>query len=119
MKIAVLISFLLLFNSCQRGKFDKKEWAEKDSSYTYPKRKYMLNDLLVNYQLKGKSYDQIVNLLGEPLNPIKLDSSFTMTYGIDLKFKDHLLIGGKALTLKLNKDTIVQDYEIDDWKKSF
>ena len=115
------ISILTLFiSSCNPGHtFDKKKWAEHTNMINYPNRKYMLDDLLKNYELKGKSYSQILELLGQPvITPLKTDTISELLYGIEMDFgNDKTLKHVKTLSLKFNSDTIVQDYKIIEWSK--
>ena len=79
----------------------------------------MLDDLVKNYELKGKSYAQILDLLGQPVvTPLKTDSISELLYGIEMEFsKDKAITHIKTLSLKFNSDTIVQDYKIIEWTK--
>lgn len=99
--------------------FDKKGWAEQTDLTSFPNRKYMIEDLLNNYQLKGKSYSQIIGLLGQPvITPLKFDSITELLYGIEIEFgKDHALKHTKTLSLRFNQDTVVHEYKIIEWQK--
>ena len=109
-------SFLTLFiSSCNRSHtFDKKNWSEHTDLINYPNRKYMLDDLLKNYELKGKSYTQIIELLGQPvIIPLRTDTISELLYEIEMDFgKDKTFKHVKTLSLKFNSDKIVQDFKI-------
>ncbi|SRR5258706_4952013 len=120
MKFSFLLIFILSASSCNPSHtFDKKKWAEHTDLINYPNRKYMLDDLLINYKLKGKSYSQIIDLLGQPVvTPLKIDTISELLYGIEMDFgKDKTLKYVKTLSLKFDSDTIVQDYKIIEWSK--
>ena len=68
MKAFLFIAITLLFYSCQvNEKFDKNEWQIEETGF-YPNRSKMLNDLLKNHQLRGLSYKQLIDSLGNPEN---------------------------------------------------
>ena len=46
-------------------KFDKSKWITKDDK-DYSMRKSILNDLVSHHQLKGLTYKQLIDSLGEP-----------------------------------------------------
>jgi len=112
--------FLLLvatFYSCQtKQKFDKAKWAEVADLMTFPNRKYMIDDLVKNYQLKGKNYNEIVELLDQPQS--KLDSTMEIFYDIDVDYGwDIDPVYSKTLTILFDKDTVVKDFKVNVWKK--
>src|SRR4051812_11280729 len=61
-------------------KFDKKKWRAKDDD-DYPFREAMLNDLMINENLKGMKRDDAIRLLGEP---DKIDTSY-LFYRVEQK----------------------------------
>ncbi|MHA4807401.1 hypothetical protein ACX0G9_04825 [Flavitalea flava] len=120
MRYLFFILFSILLTSCNSNhKFDKKGWAEQSDLLRFPNRKYMIEDLLNNYQLKGKSYSQIAELLGQPVvTPLKFNNTSEILYGVEIEFgKDRTLNHTKTLSLKFNQDTIVQDFKIIEWRK--
>ena len=61
----VLILLLVLFTVRSRGKpvsFNKEKWKAGDAR----ERANMVDDLLRNHKLRGKSRSEILELLGEP-----------------------------------------------------
>lgn len=79
------LSLILISFSCRtEQKFDKAKWAEVADLMTFPNRKYMINDLVETYQLKGKKYKEIIELLGQPQS--KLDSSLNILYDVDIDY---------------------------------
>ncbi|MBB3131434.1 hypothetical protein FHS19_006157 [Paenibacillus rhizosphaerae] len=63
MKKLVLISslLLLLFLSGCQNRFSSDAWIDQPG-----KRSHMVDDLLAKNDLKGKTQDEIISLLGEP-----------------------------------------------------
>ena len=67
MKFIVITIFTLLVVACnQTQKFDKSAWKERGDLNIYPNRDKMLEDLMNHHQLKGLTYKQVIELLGEP-----------------------------------------------------
>jgi hypothetical protein len=99
------------------SRFDKYKWRQKNDIEFYQFRDNMLKDLLSNYKLNGLSYSQLIDLLGKPDRVFNKDSdliyySIVTNYGRDID-----PIYAKYLIFKLNKDSIVIDYKIKEWKK--
>ena len=83
---------------------------------TFPHRKYMIDDLVQNYQLKSKTYHELVELLGQPQS--KLDSTLQVFYDIDVDYGwDIDPVYTKTLSIVFDKDTIVKSFEVQEWKK--
>ena len=118
MKFLCLLFLTFFISSCNPSHtFDKKKWAEHTDLINYPNRKYILDDLLKKYELKGKSYTQIIELLGQPvIIPLRTYTISELLYKIELDFgKDITLKHVKTLSLKFNSYKIVQDYNIIEW----
>ncbi|MFN8359967.1 MAG: hypothetical protein U0264_08620 [Candidatus Kapaibacterium sp.] len=76
----------------------------------------MIDDLVENYQLKGKKYNNLVELLGEPQS--NLDSTLKIFYDIDIDYGyDIDPVYTKTLSIVFDKDTVVNSFEILVWKK--
>ena len=110
MKRILLFIMLLSLIACnqrkQEIKFDRTKWDDGDVEI-YPYRDAMLTDLLTRYHLKGMSYKQLTQLLGEAnrWENLNIDSPYyviTTDYGSDID-----PVYTKTLTLYLNKDSIV------------
>lgn len=116
-RLFIISFFALSLFSCQsHKKFDKLKWAEVADLMTFPNRKFMIKNLLENYQLKGKKYADIVNLLGKPQS--KLDSNLKVSYDIDVDYGSDIdPIYSKTLSILFDKDTVVNSFEIHEWKK--
>ena len=77
----------------------------------------MLNDLINNHKLKGLTYRQLTELLGQPKQNMKDDSN-AVYYNIIADFGHDIdPIYSKTLVIKLRNDSIVADYRIDETKK--
>ena len=113
----ILLSLALTLFSCQtHQKFDKAKWAEIGDAMTFPNRKYMIDDLVKNYQLKDKKYSEIVELLDSPQS--KLDSTMQIFYDIDVDFGSDIdPVYSKTLSIYFDKDTVVKSFEVNIWKK--
>lgn len=119
MKKYLFIAFAISLFSCQaKDKFTKNAWAEQCEIGRYPNRKYIIDDLIKNYKLAGRSYREIIDLLGEPF-PRDFRKDTVMLYPVDIRFgKKDELIYTKALWVKMGDDSIVRSFEVTEWKKS-
>lgn len=106
---------LTILCSCNR-KFNKADWNHTVVEGHYDKRDPMLDDLLTNYHLKGKSLKQLRALLGssdlmayEAAGEIKIQMNIVTDYGwnIDPQYT-------KDLFLYLNKDSVVTSFNVKE-----
>lgn len=113
----LLFAFVATIFSCrQKQKFDKTQWDEVADLMTFPNRKYMIDDLVQNYQLKGKTFSELVELLGPPQS--KLDSTLEVFYDIDIDYGwDIDPVYTKTLFIAFDKDTIVKSFAVQEWEK--
>lgn len=113
-KISFLLFLIILLAACDQ-KFEKSGWVCKDDM-EYPKRRRMVNDLVENYKMKGMTYSQIINLLGDgekgQNEENKLFYDIIVNYGIDI---DPVYM--KYLEINFTKDSIVNSFKIVEWKK--
>ena len=116
-KFFISTLFIVTLYSCQtHQKFDKVKWAEVADLMTFPNRKYMIDDLIKNYQLKGKAYKDIVKLLGQPQS--NLDSTLQIFYDIDVDYGSDIdPVYTKTLFVQFDKDSTVTSYKVNEWKK--
>ena len=114
--IAVLLIFII---SCrQKNKFDTKTWMEQSEIGKYPNRKFIVQDLIKYYKLKGTNYNEVIELLGQPFPTFDFKTDTIMLYPIDMKFDQNKhLASAKSLILKLKNDSIIRDFELVDWVK--
>ena len=115
--IPLLLVFLMTFTAChQKQKFDKTKWQEVGDLMTFPNRNAMVDDVAQNYNLKGKTLNDITGLLGQPQYP--LDSTMEIGYKIDEDYGTDIdPIYTKTLLIQFDKDTTVKNVEIKEWKK--
>ncbi|WCT11539.1 hypothetical protein [Mucilaginibacter jinjuensis] len=100
---------------CQPNlKFNKSEWSYKED-WDYPYRDEMLNDLTKNHKLKGLTFHQLIDSLGQP-QADGTDNSFFYETLIDFG-SDIDPVHTKSLVIHLNKDSVVSGFEIKEWRK--
>jgi hypothetical protein len=116
-RILFLLVLFITISACHpKRKFEKERWAEVADLMTFPNRKYMIDDLIHNYKLKGKTYYQIIRLLGEPQS--KLDSTFKIFYNIDVDYGNDIdPVYTKTLSITFNKENVVKKIEVYEWEK--
>lgn len=121
MKIITKIAFLIiLFTVSNCGKpdveFNKQQWNKKFDGF-YKNRESMVNDLLKNHLKKGMRYKNVKNLIGEPQNYATRKSN-TIVYTVMEDYGwDIDPVETKILIITLSKDSLVENYEIQHWKK--
>jgi hypothetical protein len=116
--IFFIILMLSLINSCvgKSQKFDKIKWNEREDGF-YLYREEMIGDLTENYLKKGTTYKNIISLLGAPQNlndEIERTISYELMtdYGWDI---DPVEV--KTLKIKISKDSTLNSFKIEHWKK--
>jgi hypothetical protein len=122
--IMLFVVFLTIFSchlnpqtSC-RGmeKFNREKWSEVADLMSFPNRNCMVDDLVHNYNLKGKTLNKIIHLLGEPQYPI--DSTMEIGYKVEEDFESDIdPVYTKILSIRFDSDTLVENVEIEEWKK--
>lgn len=61
------VIFFVLFVSCKQNvKFNKAEWVIVGDCNTHPNREKMLIDLTEKHKLRGLTYKQLVDKIGNP-----------------------------------------------------
>lgn len=112
MKAYISIILLLTLCSCQQ-KFDKKLWDEQSSEGIHLNRKSMLNDVVENHKIKGQSYNQIIEMLGDStgLEDNKLYYNIITDYGWDID-----PVYSKDLIITFNRDSIATGFDVKEWK---
>jgi hypothetical protein len=119
-KQIILTLLLGLFIACESGnKFDTASWQEKDSHGNYSNRGTMLDKLLKDIPLKGLSYRQLINLLGEPSDVLKGQPE-VLYYLIEMILRpgdepDYI----KSLAIQVNADSIVIKVNIIETGKRY
>ena len=116
LKLWFLIIGLLILTNCKsfhiNNKFDKSKWIAKDD-WDYPERDDILSDLISNHQLKGLTYNQLIDSLGEPAN--YNSNKDNIYYDIVVNYSSLDPKSGKYLILHLNKDSVVTDFKVVKW----
>ena len=116
-KFLIAILYILILHSCEtKQKFDDKKWVEVGDLMTFPNRKSMIDDLTKTIPLKGKSYQAIVSLLGQPQYPIGV--TMEIGYKIDENYGSDIdPIYTQTLLFHFDKDSTVESFEVIEWKK--
>jgi hypothetical protein len=114
MRVLFIISFLALTGCNSQMKFDKTKWLLKND-FEYPYREMMVKDLTNNHKLKGLTFKELSNFLGEP--DYYSDDKTQVYYTIYEKYKwnDIDPVGGMKLDFVIGKDSSVQDFKIHKW----
>ena len=119
--IFVMVCFLYtLLSACKYdSKFEKKKWQELNDM-SYPYRNSMVQDLMKSYRLKGLTYRQLTSLIGEEEKNMTAISGDTnqIFYSVLTDYEwDIDPVHTITLVFNLNKDSIVTDYHLEEWKK--
>ena len=115
-KLIIILSFILLSFACN-PKFEKTGWLYQGDVGIYPNREIMLNDQTENNKLKGLTYRELIAKIGPDEN-FKSGYDTCIFYSIVTDFGwDIDPVYTKDLVFKFNKDSVVVDYEIKEWKK--
>lgn len=123
MKYSIL--FLLIgcfFFACSNNKkFSKTEWNQWVDFPVNIERDKMVDDLTANYLNKPLSYNEVVDLLGDPGKINKIDSTqFYISYMVYIEYEflgiDETEI--KFLNIYFDQDSIIKSTKRDAWKKS-
>jgi len=114
--LIIILGIILLSFACNNIKFEKKGWIYRGDVGMYPNREKMLNDLTENNKLKGLTYRELISKIGPDENyksgyDTCIFYSIVTDYGWDID-----PVYSKSLVFKLNNDSIVVDYKIEEWK---
>jgi hypothetical protein len=111
----IISSFLLV--SCGRAnrqiKFDKAKWREMGDLASFPARDSMLEDLVAHHQIKGLTYKQVIDSLGEPAN--YTDTGDSIQYDIITNYGYLDPKSGTRLDIGFNKDSIATGFKVVQW----
>jgi hypothetical protein len=115
-KWILTITLLFIASACnsivKNEKFDKTKWTTKDD-LDYTMRDAMLSDLISNHKLKGLTYQQLIDSLGEPANYGESKDSVYYDIVVNYGYLDPK--SGKYLVLPLNKDSVVTGFKVVEW----
>ncbi len=114
----IIICLSFIFLACNTDKpFDKTQWIVKSDLGEYPHRNSMIKDLTSNFKITGLSYKELIDLIGEPeMNIVgeknQICYKVLTEYGSDID-----PISSKTLIIKLNNDSTIADFKVDEWRK--
>jgi hypothetical protein len=104
--------------SCKNNlSFDKAGWIFQGDLGSYPNRDKMLDDLTKNQKLKGLTYRQLIDKIGEPEKNISGEENHTISYDIVTDYGhdiDPEYI--KTLVFRFDNDSIITDFTINEIK---
>jgi len=110
-----LLILVLGLASCDNQiKFDKNAWRTKNDIYPCECREQMIEDLIKNHKLIGLRNNELKQFLGAPdmEQDLNIQYDLVIDYGSDID-----PIHKKTLLFKLNRDSTIEDYQINEWKK--
>lgn len=106
---------MILWTSCgNQTTFDSKKWKIEEDLRTFPFRETMVDDIIINKKFVGLSFKQILDSLGQPnqINEGQIFYSVKVDYGSDID-----PIYTKDLVLTVDKDSLVTEVQIKEWRK--
>lgn len=117
MRLILFALAALSFAACTNNQqFNKTAWSERGDLGIYPNREKILNDLMNNHRLKGLTYKQLIDLLGEP-EKYKDEEPNTGTYNIVTDYGGDIdPVYVKNLEVKFSTDSIVKNVSINEIK---
>lgn len=95
-------------------KFNKTKWESVGDLESYPYREDMLSDLIQHHKIKGLTYRQLIDSLGEPENYGDLKDSVRYDIIVNYGYLDPK--SGKYLAIGFNKDSITTGFKVVEWK---
>ena len=116
-KIIFCILSLLFLNSCSKKKFDKTLWNSDfiDDKITYENRNEMLDDLLQNYKLEGKTISEIENILGKFDEHSFSDSANIIVIPVLVEWKGIDPYKYKYLNLNYSKKGVIDSVYVTEY----
>lgn len=114
MRIFLTIGVMLILTASCQHKFNSEKWKTKEDLQTFPYREAMLSDIIENNKFIGLPFRQVLDSLGKPsgVENKQLYYSIKTDYGRDVD-----PIYSKKLVLTIDKDSVVTEIEIKEWKK--
>jgi hypothetical protein len=117
--VVISLTSLILLVACNNAalnkmKFNKIQWDSVGDLESYPYREGMLSDLIKHHKIKGLTYRQLIDSLGEPENYGDLKDSVRYDITVNFGYLDPK--SGKYLSIGFNKDSIMTGYKIVEWK---
>lgn len=116
--VVVLISFAIFVgcnNIIRSGiAFNKAQWDSVNDFNSHPNRENMLEDLIKHHKIKGLTYRQLIDSLGQPENYGDIKDSIRYDIVVNYGYLDPK--SGKYLAIGFNKDSIVTGFKVVAWK---
>ena len=110
-----LIVFIGCNNLTHNGvKFNKSQWDSIGDLHSHPNREDMLEDLIEHHKIKGLTYHQLIDSLGQPEN--YGDTKDSIYYDIVVNYGYLDPKSGKYLAIGFNKDSIATGFKVVEWK---
>ncbi len=109
--VIFLLLMIFCISSC-KTRFNKEKWVNDDLGGD--QRNDMLDDLVANHKIIGLKYSQLIDSFGEPVHT---EDSSEVFYTILENYDIIDPISGKDLVIKLNRDSIVTGFYINNWKR--
>lgn len=115
MRLTLFALAAVCFGACTNNqKFDQIAWSEKGDLGIYPNREKMLEDLMNNHKLKGLTYKQLIDMLGEP-EKYSDEEPNTATYNIVTDYGGNIdPVYIKNLEVKFSVDSVVKNVNINE-----
>lgn len=95
-------------------RFNKAQWDSIGDLRSHPNRADMLEDLIKHHKIKGLTYHQIVDSLGQPEN--YGDTKDSIRYDIIVEYGYLDPKSGKYLSIGFDKDSMATGFNIVEWK---
>jgi hypothetical protein len=96
------------------AKFNKPEWDSIGDLHSHPNREDMLGDLIDHHKIKGLTYHQLIDSLGQPEN--YGDTKDSIYYDIVVNYGYLDPKSGKYLAIGFSKDSIATGFKVVEWK---
>jgi len=116
--IVALTSFVLLIRcnniSLNNVKFDKAQWDYTGDLNSHPNRENMLEDLTRHHKIKGLTYHQLIDSLGQPDNYGNTKDSIYYDIVVNYGYLDPK--SGKYLAIGFSHDSIAIGFKVVEWK---
>lgn len=114
-----IFAFLSACNNITRNgiKFSKVQWNSIGDFDSHPNREAMLADLIKHHQIKGLTYHQLIDSLGQPENYEDANDSIRYDIVVNYGYLDPK--SGKYLAIGLNKDSIATGFKVVEWQNRY
>lgn len=106
------LTFLVVF-ACNNNKpFSVEAWNEKED-ILYTQRKYLVKDLIKNHLKKEMCYEDVLTLLGHPVDVSRKGSKSTIYFEIETKYGSDIDPDWiKYLEVRLTNDSCYENAQV-------